>query len=159
MVEPTTARNESRPDLKNPSDTMGTASRTSGFESQQRATSDKQPDNQPSQGSASNDDMSGSYDVLKKDFDKLREDMTALAKTFSENQQHVVKRFTSDLVKEGQHLLNSAKTKGETAVKSATDSSKQAANQFESRIKERPFISMLISFLTGLVVARLLVKH
>lgn len=157
MVETTTIRNENRPDMKSrnesATDTMGSASRTSGFE-QQRTGGDTS-----ARGSASNDDMTGSYDTLKRDFDKLREDMTALARSFTENQQHVVKRFTNDLVKEGQNLLSTARTRGETIVKTATDSSKQAADQFEGRIKERPFMSMLVSFLTGLIVARLMVKR
>lgn len=158
MVETTTIRNENRPDMKSrnesTSDTMSAASRASGFEQPRSG-----GDTAASRGSASNDDMTGSYDTLKRDFDKLREDMTALAKSFTENQQHVVKRFTNDLVKEGQTLLTTARTRGETMVKSATDTSKQAADQFEGRIKERPFMSMLVSFLTGLIVARLMMKQ
>lgn len=96
------------------------------------------------------------YEILKNDIEKIRKDVAKMATNFAESNQIIVKNFTEDLIKESQALFESAKSSSETLVKSASETSKMAAAKMEGKIQERPFISIVISFLAGLILAKIL---
>lgn len=96
------------------------------------------------------------YDILKRDIEKIRSDVAKMAVNFAESKQSIVKHFAEDLIKEGQSLFESAKSSSETLVKSASETSKKAATKMEGQIQERPFMSIVISFLAGMILAKLM---
>lgn len=105
------------------------------------------------------DQIEVDYETLKRDLERIRNDVTTIATRFAESKQHLVKGFADDLVREGQSLLESAKSHSVSLAKSASETSKQAATKVEAKVQERPFMSIVISFLAGLILAKLLNRN
>lgn len=55
--------------------------------------------------------------------------------------------------------MESAKSHSVSLAKSASETSKQAATKVESKVQERPFMSIVISFLAGLILAKLMNRN
>jgi ElaB/YqjD/DUF883 family membrane-anchored ribosome-binding protein len=105
------------------------------------------------------DQIDVDYETLKRDLERIRNDVTKIATRFAENKQNVVKGFAEDLAREGQSLLETAKSHSVSLAKSASETSKQAATNVEAKIQERPFMSIVISFLAGLILAKLMNRN
>lgn len=85
------------------------------------------------------------YDQVKADLRMLREDLAKLSKSVTDGQKNSFNSFRDELQKEGREALNTARGAGEKAI-----------HDVEERITERPFLTVLVLFLAGLVVGKLL---
>ncbi|HVK99572.1 MAG TPA: hypothetical protein VM553_07170 [Dongiaceae bacterium] len=75
------------------------------------------------------------------DFSSLKQDVEVLRK---------------DIAKLSNSLLSQAKTGAESVVSNVQAKSNQAVHQAEEKIGERPFVSLLVSFILGLILAKML---
>lgn len=85
------------------------------------------------------------YEQVKADLQTLREDLAKLSRSVAEGQKNSFNSFRDELRREGQEALDSARGYGEKAM-----------HDVEERITERPFLTVIILFLAGLVVGKLL---
>ena len=85
------------------------------------------------------------YEQVKADLQTLREDLAKLSRSVAEGQKNSFNSFRDELRREGQEALDSARGVGEKAM-----------HDVEERITERPFLTVIILFLAGLVVGKLL---
>lgn len=85
------------------------------------------------------------YEQVKEDLRTLREDLAKLSHSVADGQKNSFNHFRDELRREGQEALNSARGAGEKAI-----------HDVEERITQRPFLTVLILFLAGLVVGKLL---
>lgn len=100
---------------------------------------------------------------VKKDMEALRHDVALISRSLLQEKQDNAKRFTDGLlqglVSEGHSLIDGAKLTGEHAVKTVTATSHKAVERVEGKIHQRPFLSMALSFLSGLVVAEIIERR
>lgn len=85
------------------------------------------------------------YEQVKADLKALREDLAKLSRSVADGQKNSFNSFRDELRREGQEALDSARGAGEKAL-----------HDVEDRITQRPFLTVLILFLAGLVVGKLL---
>lgn len=85
------------------------------------------------------------YEQVKADMRALREDLAKLSKSVAEGQKNNLNSFRDEVRREGQEALDYAR-----------GASEKAMHEVEDRIAERPFLTVIILFLAGLVVGKLL---
>lgn len=85
------------------------------------------------------------YAQVKSDLKALREDLAKLSKSVADGQKNNFNNFRDEVRRESQEALDYARGAGEKVVHEA-----------EERIAERPFLTVIILFLAGLVVGKLL---
>lgn len=85
------------------------------------------------------------YDQVKADMRALREDLARLSKSVAEGQKNNLNSFRDEVRRESQEALDYAR-----------GASEKAMHEVEERITERPFLTVIILFLAGLVVGKLL---
>ena len=85
------------------------------------------------------------YEQVKADLKALREDLAKLSKSVADGQKSNLNNFRDEIRRESQEALDYARGAGEKAL-----------HQAEERISERPFLTVIILFLAGLVVGKLL---
>lgn len=81
---------------------------------------------------------------LKDNMTKLREDLTQISQTLLEKGKSETEVAKDRLIEELKYELDVAKAKGKKTVESV-----------ESQIQEKPFMSLLIAFIVGLVLGKL----
>ncbi len=100
---------------------------------------------------------------VKKDMEALRHDVAQISRSLLHENQVNAKRFTDGLlqglVSEGNSIIDGAKSTGEHAVKAVTATSHKAVERVEGKIHQRPFLSMALSFLSGLVIAEIIERR
>lgn len=72
------------------------------------------------------------------------------------NLRRDVETLRKDLAKLSGGLLNEAKTSAEQALKNVNQKSQEVVHQAEEKISEKPFLSLLMSFVLGLILAKVL---
>ncbi|MGM0570933.1 YqjD family protein [Marinobacter sp.] len=85
------------------------------------------------------------YEQVKADLKALREDLAKLSKSVADGQKNNLNSFRDEIRRESEEALDYARGAGEKALHEA-----------EERIAERPFLTVIILFLAGLVVGKLL---
>jgi ElaB/YqjD/DUF883 family membrane-anchored ribosome-binding protein len=85
------------------------------------------------------------YEQVKADLKALRDDLGKLSKSVADGQKSTINSFRDEVRREGQEALDYARGAGEKAVGEAED-----------RIAQRPFLTVIVLFLAGLVVGKLL---
>lgn len=85
------------------------------------------------------------YQQVKNDLKALREDFAALTKSVADGQKSSLSSLRSELERESKEALEYARKTGDKAM-----------HDVEGKISERPFLSIVIMFLAGLVVGKLL---
>lgn len=85
------------------------------------------------------------YQQVKDDLKALREDMAALTRSVAESQKANLTGLRDQLEKESREALDYARKTGDKAL-----------HDVEERITERPLLSILLMFLAGLLVGKLL---
>lgn len=81
---------------------------------------------------------------LKDNVAKLREDLSQVTQTLLEKGKSETEVAKDRLIEELKYELDVAKTKGKETVESV-----------ESQIQEKPFMSLLIAFIAGLVLGKI----
>lgn len=85
------------------------------------------------------------YEQVKADLRTLREDMAKLSKSVADGQKNNFNGFRDEVRRESQEAMDYAR-----------GASEKAMHEVEDRITERPFLTVIILFLAGLVVGKLL---
>lgn len=85
------------------------------------------------------------YEQVKADLRTLREDMAKLSKSVADGQKNNFNSFRDEVRRESQEAMDYAR-----------GASEKAMHEVEDRITERPFLTVIILFLAGLVVGKLL---
>ncbi|MFW5823691.1 MAG: DUF883 family protein [Marinobacter sp.] len=85
------------------------------------------------------------YEQVKADVRALRDDLAKLSKSVAEGQKNNLNSFRDEVRRESQEAMDYAR-----------GASEKAMHEVEDRIAERPFLTVIILFLAGLVVGKLL---
>lgn len=96
------------------------------------------------------------YDQVKQDLQKLREDLANLTKTVTESQKSNISSLRDEIRRESREALDQVRNRGNDALNRAKDAGDKAIHDVEHKIEERPFLSILIMFLAGILVGKLL---
>lgn len=96
------------------------------------------------------------YDQVREDLQKLREDLSKLTKTVTEGQKNNISHLRDEIRRESREAFDHVKQRGDEAISRARDAGSKAVHDVEHKIEERPFLSIVIMFLAGLLVGRLL---
>lgn len=90
------------------------------------------------------DNLGKEMDNLKEDMAKLRADLSQLGKTLLERGKNETDIAKERAMEELKRELQSARNKG-----------KETVNSVEQQIQEKPFVSLLIAFLAGLLLGKM----
>lgn len=96
------------------------------------------------------------YEQVREDIRKLSEDLSKLTKTVTEGQKSNISSLRDEIRRESREAFDQVKHRGDEAINRARDAGSKAIHDTESKIEERPFLSIMIMFLAGLLVGRLL---
>lgn len=107
------------------------------------------------------------YDRVKNDLKVLQDDLAKLTRAVAEGQKSKVSNFRDEIRKESEEALDDmrkrgdkaysqAREAGERAYSQARDAGGKAVQSAEHKIEERPFLTVLLAFLAGLLVSKLL---
>lgn len=96
------------------------------------------------------------YNQVKKDLQQLREDLASLTKAVSEGQKSNISSLRDEIRRESREALDNVRQRGTDAFNRAKDVGDKAIHDVEHKIEERPFLSVIIMFLVGVLVGKLL---
>ncbi|MBW7470778.1 hypothetical protein QQF73_04885 [Marinobacter sp. M216] len=96
------------------------------------------------------------YNQVKQDLQQLRDDLAKLTKVVSEDQKGNISSLRDEIRRESREVFNQAKQKGTETLNRAKDAGDKAVQDVEHKIEERPFLSIIIMFLVGVLVGKLL---
>lgn len=96
------------------------------------------------------------YEQVREDIRKLSEDLSKLTKSVAEGQKSNISSLRDEIRRESRAAFDQVKQRGDEAIHRARDAGSKAVDDVEHRIEERPFLSIIIMFLAGLLVGRLL---
>lgn len=96
------------------------------------------------------------YSRVKEDLQALREDLAKLTKAVTDGQKSNISSLKDEVVRESREALDHVRMRGDEALNRARDAGSKAVHDVEHQIEERPFLSILIMFLAGILVGRLL---
>ncbi len=96
------------------------------------------------------------YEQVREDIRKLSEDLSKLTKSVAEGQKSNISSLRDEIRRESRAAFDQVKQRGDDAIHRARDAGSKAVDDVEHRIEERPFLSIIIMFLAGLLVGRLL---
>lgn len=96
------------------------------------------------------------YDQVRDDIRMLREDLAKLTKSVADTQKGNISGLRDEIRRESQDALARVRKTGDEALSSARNAGEKAVHDVEHKIEERPFLSIIIMFLAGLLVGKLL---
>ncbi len=96
------------------------------------------------------------YNQVKRDLQALRDDMAKLTRTVSESQKNNISSLRDEIRRESREAFDQVRQKGDEALNRAKDAGDKAFHDVEHKIEERPFLSIIIMFLAGILVGKLL---
>lgn len=92
--------------------------------------------------------LGSDIEALKEDVTKLRSDLSQLGKTLLEKGKQETDAAKDKVIEELKHELETARFK-----------SKETVQSVEQQIREKPFYSLLIAFVAGLILGKLFEKR
>ena len=96
------------------------------------------------------------YDKVKDDLQHLREDLASLTKAVAESQRSSANNLKDEISRETRAVFDSLRKRGDEALTRATDAGSQTVESVEHKIEERPFLSIILMFLAGVIVGKML---
>ncbi|HEY9119985.1 MAG TPA: hypothetical protein VIN33_09515 [Marinobacter sp.] len=96
------------------------------------------------------------YEQVREDLRKLSDDLSKLTKTVADGQKNNISHLRDEIRRESREAFDQVKQRGDAAITRARDAGSKAVDDVEHKIEERPFLSIMIMFLAGLLVGRLL---
>lgn len=96
------------------------------------------------------------YSHVKEDLRLLREDLAKLTKTVAEGQRSNISNLRDEIRQESKEALDQVRQRSDEAIARAKDAGNNAVQGVEHQIEERPFLSIIIIFLAGILVGKLL---
>lgn len=94
-------------------------------------------------------------EALRKEIDALKAELAQLRKPGSDNPQ----RLTEELQEELRQTLENVRARSQAAFDKARTQGDKVIDDLEKRIQDRPLLSLLLMFLAGAVMARLLERR
>lgn len=96
------------------------------------------------------------YNQVKRDLQELREDLGKLTRTVSESQKSNISSLRDEIRRESREALDQVRQRGDEALHRAKDAGDKAFHDVEHKIEERPFLSIIVMFLAGILVGKML---
>ncbi|TBW58495.1 DUF883 family protein [Marinobacter halodurans] len=96
------------------------------------------------------------YKRVKEDIQLLREDLAKLTRAVADGQKNNISNLRDEIRKESREALRHARERGDEVFNRAREAGDKAIHDVEHKIEERPFLSVVIVFLVGLLVGKLL---
>lgn len=96
------------------------------------------------------------FNQVKQDLQQLRDDLAKLTKAVSDDQKSNISSLRDEIRRESREAIDQARQKGTDALNRARDAGDKAVHDVEHKIEERPFLSIVIMFLVGVLVGKLL---
>lgn len=96
------------------------------------------------------------YARVKDDLQVLREDMAALTKALAESQKASANNLKDEISREANAVFENLRKRGDAALTRATEAGSQTIGSVEHKIEERPFLSIILMFLAGVIVGKML---
>jgi len=98
----------------------------------------------------------GDYANVKEDLQVLRDDIAALTTAVSEGQKARANNLKDEISRETRSVLDQLRKRGDDALNRATEAGSKGVESVEHKIEERPFLSIILMFLAGIVVGKML---
>lgn len=98
----------------------------------------------------------GDYANVKEDLQVLRDDIAALTKTVAEGQKSRANNLKDEISRETRSALDELRKRGDDAINRATAAGGKTVESVEHKIEERPFLSIILMFLAGIIVGKML---
>jgi len=96
------------------------------------------------------------YDRVKEDLQVLRDDLASLTKAVAEGQKSSANNLKDEISRETRAVLDQLRKRGDAAIARATEAGSQTVENVEHKIEERPFLSIILMFLAGIIVGKML---
>lgn len=96
------------------------------------------------------------YARVKDDLTALRDDLAALTKAVASSQANSASNLKDEISKETHAIFDQLRASGDKAIARATEAGSQTVESVEHKIEERPFLSIILMFLAGIVVGKML---
>ncbi|MBQ0832526.1 MULTISPECIES: YqjD family protein [unclassified Marinobacter] len=96
------------------------------------------------------------YGRVKEDLKLLREDLASLAKAVTEGQKSNANSLKDEISRETHAVLDQLRKRGDAALSRATEAGSKTVDSVEHKIEERPFLSIILMFLAGVIVGKML---
>lgn len=96
------------------------------------------------------------YGRVKDDLQLLREDLASLTKAVAEGQRSSANNLKDEISRETRAAFDSLRKRGDEALTRATEAGSQTVENVEHKIEERPFLSIILMFLAGIIVGKML---
>ncbi|MBN7771008.1 hypothetical protein KUV44_06960 [Marinobacter daepoensis] len=96
------------------------------------------------------------YEQVREDLKRLQEDVAKLTKSIAEGQRNNISHLRDEIRRESLEAFDQVRQRGDEALDRAREASSRAVENVEHKIEERPFLSIVLMFLAGLLVGRLL---
>lgn len=96
------------------------------------------------------------YGHVKEDLQLLREDLAALTKSVADGQQANANNLKDEISREAHAVFDNLRKRGDAALTRATKAGSQTVDNVEGKIGERPFLSIILMFLAGIIVGKML---
>lgn len=96
------------------------------------------------------------YGRVKEDLQLLREDLASLTKAVADGQKANASNLKDEISREAQTVFDNLRKRGDAALTRATEAGSQTVEGVEHKIEERPFLSIILMFLAGVIVGKML---
>lgn len=96
------------------------------------------------------------YARVKEDLQLLREDMASLTKAVADGQKSNAYDLKDEISRETRAVLDQLRKRGDEALNRATEAGSKSIESVEHKIEERPFLSIILMFLAGVIVGKML---
>jgi len=96
------------------------------------------------------------YARVKEDLQLLREDFASLTKSVAEGRTSSANNLKDEISREAHAVFDNLRKRGDAALTRATEAGSQTVENVEHKIEERPFLSIILMFLAGIIVGKML---
>ncbi|GGE61977.1 hypothetical protein GCM10011533_13030 [Streptosporangium jomthongense] len=96
------------------------------------------------------------YARVKEDLQLLREDLASLTKAVAEGQKTSASNLKEEISREAHAVFENLRKRGDAALTRATEAGSQTVESVEHKIEERPFLTVILMFLAGIIVGKML---
>ena len=96
------------------------------------------------------------YKQVKQDLQQLKDDLANLTRAVSDSQKSNISSLRDEIRRESREAFDQVRQKGNDALDRAKNAGDKAVHEVEHKIEERPFLSIMIMFLVGVLVGKLL---
>ncbi|SHK17724.1 Membrane-anchored ribosome-binding protein, inhibits growth in stationary phase, ElaB/YqjD/DUF883 family [Marinobacter antarcticus] len=96
------------------------------------------------------------YGRVINDLQLLREDLASLTKAVAEGQRSSANNLKDEINREAHAVFDNLRKRGDAALTRATEAGSQTVENVEHKIEERPFLSIILMFLAGIIVGKML---